>query len=86
MLFQEIRQKPFEYLFLLSIFIFGLSGFVYFSHLPSIQRRVIYLTGASYLFWSLLHHYRRGDLVLSIVLEYLIVALFAFILISATLI
>lgn len=86
MLFQEIRQKPFEYLLLLSIFIFGLSGFVYFSHLPSIQRRVIYLTGASYLFWSLLHHYRRGDLVLSIVLEYLIVALFAFILISATLI
>jgi len=85
MLPQEIIKKPLEYLLLLSILVVGLLAFIYFSFDHQAQRRVIYFTGGAYLFWSLLHHYKRGDLTLPIVLEYLIVALFAFVLITTTL-
>lgn len=82
---EEIKKKPLEYIFLLLILLFGLVGFIYFSFSPHNQRRVIYLTGGAYLFWSLVHHYKRGDLTLPIIFEYLLVAIFAFILISTTL-
>lgn len=85
MLPTEIKKKPFEYLLLLFILFSGLVAFIFFSYNHQAQRLVIYLTGAAYMFWSLLHHYKRGDLVLSIVLEYLVVALFASVLITSTL-
>ena len=83
---KEIKQKPFEYILLALILIASAIGFFLLSYSPQAQRRLIYLMAGAYLFWSLLHHYRRGDLTLPIVLEYLIVALFASILISTTLI
>lgn len=82
----EIKQKPFEYVFLCLILLVSAFGFILLTYSPQAQRRLIYLMAAAYMFWSLLHHYRRGDLTLPIVLEYLIVALFASILISTTLI
>lgn len=82
---QEIKQKPFEYIFLALVFIVTALAFIYLSHSPQAQRRVIYLSSGVYMFWSLLHHYRRGDLTLPIILEYLIVALFASVLITVTL-
>lgn len=81
----EIKKKPFEYLLLFLILGLGAYAFMFLSYTPHAQRRVIYLTGASYLFWSFLHHYRRGDLSLPIILEYLIIALFASVLITTTL-
>jgi hypothetical protein len=83
---KEIKQKPFEYLLLVAILTVASIAFFTFSHTPQAQRRVIYLTGGAYMFWSLLHHYRRGDLTLPIVLEYLIIALFASVLIATTLV
>lgn len=85
MIFREIRQKPFEYLFLALILISSLVAFFIFSYNPHHQRRVIYVTTAAYLGWSLFHHYRRGDLELSIIIEYLVFALFALVLVSSTL-
>jgi len=81
----EIKKKPFEYLLLFFILSLGAFAFIFLSYTPHAQRRVIYLTGASYLFWSLMHHYKRGDLSLSIMLEYLLIALFAAVLITTTL-
>jgi len=83
---KQIQQKPLEYLLLILILSSSVFGFITFSHAPQTQRRVIYLTGGAYMFWSLIHHYRRGDLTLPIVLEYLIIALFASVLIATTLI
>ena len=81
----QIKQKPFEYLFLALILLIASVAFIILSHSPQAQRRVIYLTGGAYMFWSLIHHYRRGDLTLPIVLEYLIIALFASVLVTTTL-
>lgn len=85
MIFKEIKQKPFEYVLLVLILLLGAVFFFAFSHTPHAQRRVVYLTGGTYMFWSLLHHYKRGDLSLPIVLEYLIIALFASVLVTTTL-
>ena len=72
---KEVKQKPLEYLALGVIFLVGL--ICYFLVSDSHTRRIIvYLMAANYLFWSLIHHYRRGDLSLSIIVEYLVVALF----------
>ena len=82
----EIKQKPIEYLSLACLLMISAILFVAFRYDSHIQRRVIYGTGAVYIFWSLLHHYRRGDLLLSIVIEYLLIALLAIVIISSTLI
>ncbi len=85
MIFQQIRQKPFEYLILLLIFIVTIVVFYVFGYDPHSRRRIIYATTAAYLAWSLMHHYRRGDLEFSIIVEYLVFALFALVLVSSTL-
>lgn len=73
---KEVRQKPFEYLILGINFLVGLILY-FFAPLDSHNKRlVVYFMAANYFFWSLYHHYKRGDLNLQIILEYLIFALF----------
>ena len=72
---KEVKQKPFEYLVLGLIFLIGLVCYFLISDSHG-RRIVVYLMAANYFFWSLIHHYRRGDLTLSIIVEYLAVALF----------
>jgi hypothetical protein len=85
MIFKEILQKPGEYLALLLILILSVIAFYLFSFDPHAQRRVIYAAAACYFLWSLYHHYKRGDLHISIVIEYVVVAIFGIVLISSTL-
>ncbi|HPT65825.1 MAG TPA: hypothetical protein PK257_00750 [Candidatus Woesebacteria bacterium] len=81
---KEVKQKPVEYLTLLFSLIIGL--FLYFSIDNSQLRRwIIYGVGIIYFCWSLYHHYKRGDLQLSIVIEYLLIILIGIIFISGTL-
>lgn len=79
-------KNPLEYLALVLILAVGATSFLFFAHNPYLQRRMVYTTAAAYFAWSLYHHHRRGDLSLSIIVEYLVFALFAIILISSTLI
>lgn len=71
----EVRQKPVEYLILGVIFLFALLLFFILPEAHS-RRIVVYCTAGSYFLWSLIHHYFRGDLTLSIVIEYLVMSLF----------
>lgn len=81
---KEIKQKPVEYLILLIGLITGL--FLYFFIDNSQARRwIIYSVGILYFAWSLYHHYKRGDLHLSIVIEYLLIILLGIVFISGTL-
>ena len=82
----QVKKNPWQYLALVLILITGAVSFLFFAHNPSLQRRMVYTTAAAYFAWSLYHHHRRGDLSLSIIIEYLLFALFAIILISSTLI
>lgn len=85
MIHHEIKQKPIEYLVLVLIFLISLILFFIFRTNTDLKRWIVYIMTASYFFWSLYHHYKRGDLHLSIVVEYLVFALFAIVLISTTL-
>ena len=84
-LFKEIEQKPAEYIVLLFIFITAGIGFLMFRSNHPFQRWVVYFTSAAYFIWSLYHHYRRGDLHLSIVIEYLVFILLAIVITASTL-
>jgi len=72
---KEVKQKPEEYLVLGVIFLVGIICYFLVSD-PHIRRIIVYIMAANYFFWSLIHHYRRGDLSVSIIVEYLVVALF----------
>jgi hypothetical protein len=74
---EQIFKYPLEYLSLGLFFILSAVIFFVFSYDPHSQRRVVYVTAAGYLFWSLFHHYRRGDLHFSIIMEYIILAILA---------
>ncbi|MBP9817328.1 hypothetical protein KBC75_01040 [Candidatus Shapirobacteria bacterium] len=85
-IFQEIKSKPTVYITISLIFITGAITFLLFAHNPHAQRNIVYATGGSYFLWSLLHHYHRGDLALSIIIEYLLFILFGILVLSSTLI
>jgi hypothetical protein len=82
--FNEIKKRPVAYLFLLLFFIVGAIFYLTFSYNIYIQKWIVSVTIAVYFIWSLYHHYKRGDLHFSIVLEYLIFGLFAAVLLSST--
>jgi hypothetical protein len=79
---KEVRQKPLEYILLGLVFLIGLILYFFAGFNPHNQRLVVYGLAGAYFFWSLLHHYYRGDLNLSIVVEYLAIALFGIALLS----
>lgn len=68
---KEIKQKPLEYLSLAIVFIIGLVIYFFANISSHTQRLVVYFMAACYFFWSIIHHYRRGDLSVSVVVEYL---------------
>lgn len=84
-IFKEIEEKPLEYLILLFIFIVALVLFYVFRFDHYLERRIVYGASAAYFVWSLYHHYHRGDLHLSIVIEYLIFILLAIVITASTL-
>jgi hypothetical protein len=73
---KEVRQKPAEYIFLGSIFLVGLLLYIFAPLDAHGKRIIVYFMAANYFFWSLYHHYKRGDLTLQIIVEYLVFALF----------
>ena len=85
---KEIKKHPLNYLILGVIFIVAFILFFYFRQNFDAhdERRVVYVTAGLYLTWSLFHHYHRGDLHFSIILEYFLLALFAVIIALTTLV
>lgn len=85
---KEIKKNPIDYVILAIILVIAFVLFIFFNHNFDAhnQRRVIYTTAALYLLWSLFHHYRRGDLQASIIIEYLLLAIFAVIIALTTLV
>ena len=80
----EIKKKPLEYLVLGLIFLISLILYFFTGFDPHGRRMVVYGLAASYFFWSLYHHYKRGDLTIPIIIEYLVIALFGIVLLTAT--
>lgn len=83
-IFKEITKKPVEYAVLTIIFFLSLILYYVYRFQPLIQNIVAIVFVCLYFFWSVFYHYRRGDLHISIVVEYLVFAIFAIVLLTAT--
>jgi len=84
MIFKEIEKKPTEYIILLAMLIAGFLSYFLFDNSQA-RRWIIYGVGILYFCWSLYHHYKRGDLQIPIIIEYLLIILIGIIFISGTL-
>lgn len=80
----QLKKHSLEYIALGIAFLAAIVVFI-FTVDPYIKRRIIYSLTCFYFLWSILHHHRRGDLHLSIVMEYLVMGLIAIVFTSFTL-
>jgi hypothetical protein len=80
----EVRKKPLEYIVLAAILIIGFCFYIFSNVSASGKRFIVIAMASGYFFWSLYHHYKRGDLTISIIIEYLIISLFGIVLLTAT--
>jgi hypothetical protein len=84
-IFREIKKQPLNYLIIIFLFSAAAILLLVFRFDPHSQRRIVYALSGLYLGWSLFHHYQRGDLSLSILLEYVLLAILALIVVAASL-
>lgn len=83
-IFHQLKKKPLEFIFLGILLLVSLFFFYLFRFSAEYQRYIIYFTSLSYFLWSIFHHYKRNDLHLSIVIEYLALIAFASLIASGT--
>lgn len=81
----QVKRHPVEYLTLLLLLFISAFAFVFYSYNDHLQRRIVYISASGYFLWSLYHHHRRGDLAVSIIVEYLVFGLLGVILLTSTL-
>lgn len=74
------KQLP-HYLSLIGVFIAGIIGIYLFSYDKFFQMAIVIAVAASYVTWGIVHHWIHKDLYLSIVIEYLVVAVLGVILV-----
>lgn len=71
-----------DFLLLILILGFGVSGILYFSYDKFIQMAVTLIISALYIFWGIYHHHHDKNLTPKIVLEYTAIAILAATLLS----
>lgn len=81
---KEVKQKPFEYIALSLCLILGIFFYVILNNSQA-RAWIVGSVAVAYFCWSLHHHYRRGDLQLSIMIEYLLVILLGIVFLFGTL-
>lgn len=78
-MFEELvkEYKVKDYLALFSILAASLGLFLLFGYSRPIQKLIVFGTATAYVIWGIIHHALHKDLHLSVVFEYLLVALLA---------
>lgn len=75
MLDLQYRHKHYvHYIPLIGIAIFGVLGFVLFQYDTQFVRALVIALASSYVSWGIIHHTIHKDICLSIVIEYIAVA------------
>ncbi len=64
-----------HYLVLVVILVFGFALFYFFTWQEAVQQIIIVFLGIAYVAWGVWHHLIHDDLHLSVVVEYIMVAL-----------
>lgn len=70
-----------HYISLIGILVAGLLGFYFFSYDRFFQIGIAAALASAYVSWGIIHHTIHGDICLSIVLEYITVAILGFVMV-----
>lgn len=71
-----------HYLILIIMLLFAVGAVFIFSGNPGTQFNIIILASSGYFVWGIVHHRLEGDLHAKIVVEYLLISIFAIILLK----
>lgn len=74
---EDIKIHLSHYLSLLVILNIGLGAFFFFRFNPAYQAGVMVVTSFAYILWGIIHHFLCEDLHIKVILEYLLIALLA---------
>lgn len=74
-----------HYFPLVGILVAGAFGFVYFSYDKTFQASIVIATAVGYFVWGMIHHHLHRDLHLSVVLEYLAIAILGIVIVFSLL-
>jgi len=74
---EDIRFHLSHYVSLLVILNIGVGAFFFFRFNPTYQAVIVVLTSVSYVLWGVVHHLLCEDLHLKVILEYILLALLA---------
>lgn len=75
---RRFKHLP-HYVSLISIFVAGVIGFIVFSYDRQFQIAVSLALALSYISWGVIHHTLHKDICLTIILEYIAVAILGFV-------
>ena len=75
-----------HYVSLISIFVVGLLGFYFFSYDRFFQIAIAVALSSAYVSWGIIHHTIHKDICLTIVLEYVAVAILGLIMVISLII
>ena len=81
-----LKNNIAHYLLLVILVVLGVVFFHRFNGLPYLQMAVIVITAAGYVGWGYLHHRLEGDLHPRIMIEYLLIAALAILLMRGAII
>lgn len=80
------KNSIIQYLLLVVLVVLGVVFIHRFNGLPYLQMAVIVVTAAGYVGWGYMHHRLEGDLHLRIMIEYLLIAALAILLVRGAII
>ncbi|BCX14690.1 MAG: hypothetical protein KatS3mg088_373 [Patescibacteria group bacterium] len=80
----NLRHLP-HYFGLIGIFIVGIFGFLIFSYDRTFQAAVLVSVAVSYVVWGVIHHKIHKDFYISVLFEYIAVAILGLIIIFSLL-
>jgi hypothetical protein len=82
---KDFSRHPLHYFVLLCVELVGLWGIFWFSFQPMMQLAILVGMCAAYVVWGVIHHYEHRDLHVKIVFEYLLIAIFAVLVVGSLL-
>jgi hypothetical protein len=80
-----VKHMP-HYISLMFIFIAGIIGFYVFSYDTNFQIGVSFALASAYVSWGIIHHTIHKDICLSIILEYVAVAILGVVMLTSLII
>lgn len=72
---KDVSHHIAHYLPLIVVLFAGILGFFVFTYDKAFQGVIVVAVAASYVSWGLVHHFIHGDLNISVVIEYLAIAI-----------